>query len=66
MRLLFSAILAIVFAALAAATFAQSTPTPAAVPLAVGKRLACKTASQRRERTRAKRSDATLHGAGSP
>ena len=45
-RLLFSAILAIVFAALAAATFAQSTPTPAAVPLAVGKRLACRTASQ--------------------
>jgi hypothetical protein len=46
MRLLFSAILAIVFAAFAAATFAQSTTTPAAVPLPIGKRLACQTTSQ--------------------
>jgi parvulin-like peptidyl-prolyl isomerase len=46
MRLLFCAIVAIVSAAFAAATFAQSTPAPAAVPLAIGKRLACQTASQ--------------------
>ena len=46
MRLLFSAIVVIVSAAFAAATFAQSTPAPAAVPLAIGKRLACQTASQ--------------------
>jgi hypothetical protein len=46
MRLLFGAIVAIVSAAFGAATFAQSTPAPAAVPLAIGKRLACQTASQ--------------------
>jgi hypothetical protein len=46
MRLLFCAIVAIVSAAFAAATFAQSTSAPAAVPLAIGKRLACQTAAQ--------------------
>jgi hypothetical protein len=46
MRLLFCAVVAIVSAAFAAATFAQSTPAPAAVPLSIGKRLACRTASQ--------------------
>ena len=46
MRLLFCAIVAIVSAAFAATTFAQSTSPPAAVPLAIGKRLACQTAAQ--------------------
>jgi parvulin-like peptidyl-prolyl isomerase len=46
MRLLFSAIVAAVFVVFAAATFAQSTSAPAAVPLAIGKRMACQTTSQ--------------------
>jgi Spy/CpxP family protein refolding chaperone len=46
MKLLISAIAAIVSVAFAAATLAQSTSAPAAEPVGIGKRLACQTASQ--------------------